>query len=242
VYEKTARLTVSSVDYSAAANQDADAVLTLQSPIAQIDDEVYVYFDELSGGTDQETNDQLRTRWLSRLRNPVAHFNVAAIDAKAREVAGVTRVFVDEIDDEGTPTDGCVTIYFMRDNDVDTIPDAGEVAAVAAKIEELRPANTDPDDVNVLAPNSHPVAFTFSALSPDTATMRAAIEASIEQFAAEYPTPGLDIVQAAYDSAIFNTVDPSTGEHVVSYTLDSPSGTEVVAAGDIFTISAISWI
>jgi len=76
-----------------------DSPLTLQSPIAGVDNELKVDFGQIGGGTDQESLESLQTRTLDKIQNPVAHFNVSDIKDKAREVPGVTRVFVDEAGD-----------------------------------------------------------------------------------------------------------------------------------------------
>ncbi len=80
-------------------NLIADSPLTLQSPIAGVDNELRVDFGQIGGGTDQESLESLQTRTLDKIQNPAAHFNVADIKDKAREVPGVTRVFVDEAGD-----------------------------------------------------------------------------------------------------------------------------------------------
>jgi len=168
----------------------------------------------------------------------VANFNVAAITDKAKEVAGVTRVFVEEI----TPAVGQVTVYFMRDNDPDPIPSGSEVAEVRAKIEEIVPANTDKDnDLFVNAPTGVPVAFTFTALSPDTSTMQSAIQANLAQFFDEDTVVSADIKEDAYRSAIFNTIDTATGDTVTSFTLSVPSGDITIATGEIGTLGTVSF-
>ena len=77
-------------------NLIADSPLTLQSPISGVDNELKVDFGQIGGGTDQESLESLQDRTLDKIQNPVAHFNAADIKDKAREVPGVTRVFVDE--------------------------------------------------------------------------------------------------------------------------------------------------
>jgi len=77
-------------------NLEANASLTLQSPIAGVDNELRVDYGEVGGGTDQETLDSLQSRTIDRIQEPVAHFNASDIIDQAKEVAGVTRVFVDE--------------------------------------------------------------------------------------------------------------------------------------------------
>lgn len=219
-------------------NLASASVLQIQSPIVGVDDTAVVDFGELGGGSDQETLDALRDRLLDKIQNPVANYNVAQIETVARSVAGVTRVFVQEI----TPAVGQVTVYFMRDDDpTGPIPSGSEIAAVVAALEEIRPANTDPSDVFVLAPTPVSQDFTFSAVSPDTATMKAAIEANLAAFFAERTEVGEDVVEDAYRSAIFSTVDPVTGAMVASFTLSTPSGTITVNPGEIAILGTVTF-
>jgi len=90
----SASVAVQSVLFGAATNLDAGEQLSLQSPIVNVDDSLTVDFGAVGGGTDQESDASLRLRMLDRIQNPVAHFNESDIIDKAKEVAGVTRVFV----------------------------------------------------------------------------------------------------------------------------------------------------
>lgn len=92
----SASVPVLSVEFGLTTNQTLDAPLTLQSPIAGVDDVMNTDFAAITGGTDQETDAAFKTRYLDRIQNPVAHFNRSDIVSKAKEVAGVTRVFVEE--------------------------------------------------------------------------------------------------------------------------------------------------
>lgn len=92
----SASVQVTSVLEGQDKNLIADSPLTLQSPIAGVDNELNVDFGQIGGGTDIESLDSLQERTLDKIQNPVAHFNVSDIKDKAREVPGVTRVFVDE--------------------------------------------------------------------------------------------------------------------------------------------------
>jgi len=233
----TGSVAVTASTFGDATNQDADAKLSLQSPIAGIDNDAYVTYGALGGGADEETDTGLRLRFLDRLQNPVAQFNTAAITAQAKTVLGVTRVFVEEI----TPSVGQVTVYFMRDNDTPAIPDASEVTAVNDVLLEILPANTDPSDLIVAAPTAVPVAFTFTALSPDTVTMRAAITNNLTQFFDEETMVGENVDQDAYRSAIYNTVDTETGARVATFTLSTPTGDVTVASGEIGTLGAVTF-
>lgn len=225
----TASIPVESEDFGLSVNLDAGTQLRLQSPIIGVDDIVTTDFGTVGGGTDQETDAELRARLLDRIQNPVAHFNVSDIVEKAKEVAGVTRVFVQEI----TPAVGQVTIYFMRDNDPNPIPAGSEVTKVKDKILTIKPANTGDADVIVNAPTAVVTDFTFTALSPNTSTMQSAITANLQQFFDERTEVGVDIDEDAYRSAIFNTVDTVTGDMVSTFTLSAPSGDITIAAGEI---------
>lgn len=231
----SARVPVQSNGFGQAVNQDADAPLTLQSPIIGVDDEAKVDFGELGGGSDQETDTSLRARLLDRIQNPVAHFNVAEIVSKAKEVAGVTRVFVQPI----TPAVGRVTVYFMRDNDTNPIPSASEVTAVKNKVLEITPANTDEADVIVAAPAAIVTDFTFTALAPNTTAMQSAISANLQQFFDERVDVETNIDEDAYRSAIFNTVDTTTGSTVQTFALSAPSGDVVITTGEIGTLGNV---
>ena len=226
---------VQSVDFGQQVNLPLDAVLTLQSPLAGVNDDAHVNFEELAGGTDQETDDQLRTRFLERVQNPVAHFNVAEITTKAKEINGVTRVFVQEI----TPEVGQVTIYFTRDNDENIIPTAPEIAAVKNQILTIKPANTADADVIVLAPDPVPVNFVFGSISPNTAAMKDSVQANLLQFFLEKTSVGEDVLSVAYNSAIFQTVD-SSGQRIESFTLSAPVGNIAVVSGEIATLGTVT--
>ena len=231
----TASVPVMSVDFGADFNLDAGTQLTLQSPLAGVDDILTVDFGAIGGGTDDESDDSLRARMLDRIQNPVAHYNAADITEKAKEVAGVTRVWVQKV----TPSLGEVTIYFMRDNDSNPIPSGSEVTTVKNKILEITPANTGDAQVFVFAPTGVSVDFTFTALDPSTASMQSSITANLQQLFDERTEVGVDIEEDAYRSTIFNTVDTETGALVSSFTLSVPSGDITIASGEIGTLGAV---
>ena len=230
----TASVPVESEDFGANTNLDAGTKLTLQSPIVGVDDTLTVDFGAVGGGTDQETEESLRSRMLDRIQNPVAHFNVSDIIEKAKEVPGVTRVFVQEV----TPERGQLTVYFMRDNDLNPIPTGSEVNDVKDKILTIKPANTATVDVIVLAPVGVPLDFTFTALTPNTSTMQTALDANLRQFFAERTSVGENVSGDAYRAAIVNTVDTVTGDQVRTFTLSSPVGDVVIASGEIGILGA----
>lgn len=233
----TASVSVISVDFGISFNLDAGTQLKLQSPLAGVDDTLTTDFNQIGGGTAEESDDSLRAETLDRIQIPLAHYNGADITRKAKEVPGVTRVWVQKI----TPVLGEVTVYFMRDNDTNPIPSGGDVTTTKNKILEITPANTGDDQVNVFAPTGVDVDFTFTALSPDTASMQSAISANLRQFFDERTELGVDIEEEAYSATIFNTVDISTGDLVSSFTLSVPSGDVTIASGEIGVLGAVTY-
>ncbi len=228
---------VGSSDFGASVNLDLDTPLRLQSPIIGVDDTLAVDFGAVGGGSDEESIVDYKARYLDKIRNPVAHFNSSDIKAKAKTVTGVTRVFVEET----TPAVGQVTIYFMRDNDADPIPTASEVSTVKSVILEIKPANTADADVIVSAPTAVPVDYTFTNITPDTPTMRAAVDENLSQFHDEETTVGVNVDEDAYRAAIKNTVDPDTSDTLTSFVISAPVGDVVIASGEIATKGAVSF-
>lgn len=70
------------------------STLTLSTPIANVNDDAYVTYDEITGGNDVESTEDYHSRILFRLQNPHAFFNNNEIISKAKEVNSVTRVWV----------------------------------------------------------------------------------------------------------------------------------------------------
>lgn len=233
-----ASVDVVSLGFGVDQNQSADVDLSLQTPISGVNDSADVTQAGLVGATDQELLTSWQGRTIERIQNPVANFNVAKIVSEAKTIAGVTRVFVFEI----TPAVGQVTIYFMRDNDVNSIPSNAELLEVKAVLLLIKPATTDPDDVIVTAPTAVPTAFDFnSGLSPDTASMRLAVTASLQQFFSERTLVGVAVDEDAYRAAVFNTVDETTGDVVTSFTLSAPSGDIAISATQIATLGTVTF-
>jgi len=230
-------LALTSTAEGLANNQLPGTPLTFSAPIAGVDTIATVGYPGIDGAVDIESDADFRVRFFERTQNPVAHFNVADIVQQAKRVEGVTRVFVQGV----TPAVGQVTIYFTRDNDTSLIPSAGEVTTVKNKILEIKPANTADADVIVAAPTGASQDFTFTALSPNTATMKAAVEASLDLFFREETVVGEDVDEDAYRSAIFNTIDTETGNRVTTFTLSTPSGDISRAAGEITTLGTVTF-
>ena len=233
----TAFAGVKSLDFGTVVNAEGGSILKITNPIAGVNTNSIVQYEGLQGGTDIETDEDLRTRILFRYQNPVANFNVAAIVTKATEVPGVTRVSVFEV----TPALGEVTIYFVRDNDVYIIPTSSEIQDVKDKILEIKPANTSASQVYVLAPTPMNVDFQFASLTPNTLTMQTAVINNLTQFFRESTEIGVDVSEVAYNSAIYSTVDTETGDSVTAFTLTAPIGNISVGTGELAILGTVTF-
>lgn len=236
---ESALISVTTDDFSEESNLSGGTAITLSGAIAGIDSDAEVYINGLSGGSDIEDIEVFRERFLEIIRNPISHFNVSEIKKKAREIAGVTRVFVQEV----TPAVGQVTIYFTLDNEDDIIPSGAIVTNVKNKILEIKPANTSSIDVFVNDPAlvGTSTAFTFSALSPNTSDMQTAVQNSLEEFFKTIPEVGTDVFEEQYIAAIQNSVDTNSGQRLTSFSLSAPSGDISVASNEIATLGTVTF-
>ncbi len=114
----SASIPVTSTDFGANTNLSLDSPLSLQSPIVGVNDTLNVDFGEIGGGTDEETNEAFKKRYLGRIQNPIAHFSDNEIIDKAKEQAGVTRVF---------PFEARTTIGTIA---ISTLTRSGQIATV----------------------------------------------------------------------------------------------------------------
>lgn len=235
--QTTAVVPVESTDFGVGTNQDSGAELRYITPISGVDNASYVDTTGIDGGADQETDTDFRERFLDRVQNPIALFNVSAIENQAKLVSGVTRVFVREI----TPAEGQVTVYFVLDNEDNIIPTATDVSNVKDSILEIKPAHTADADVIVEAPVAKTVNFSFSSLVPNTTTMQESVTSSLEVLFRDDTDVGVDLIEDAYRSSIYNTADEATGDRVESFTLTTPTGDIAVASNEIPTLGTVTF-
>jgi uncharacterized phage protein gp47/JayE len=90
----TTNVELTSTTQGADTNITAGGLLTLSSPISGADNSVYVDFNEISGGSDQESAASYRARVLFRIQFPFSFFNKNFLISQAKEVSGVTRVWI----------------------------------------------------------------------------------------------------------------------------------------------------
>lgn len=223
----TATAPVASVEPAAAGNRTTGQNLSLVSPVLGV--QTTVTAGELSGGADIETDNALRARLLARIQQPPHGGAAYDYTTWALEVPGVTRAWV-------YPQElglGTVTIRFVRDLDASLIPDAGEVAAVQAYIDALRPVTAQ---VTVVAPAAVPIDFQIQGLTPSNSTVQAAVQAELQDLLLREAVPGGTILLSHIRAAISAATDET------DFVLVSPAANVTNTTGNMSTMGSITWL
>jgi uncharacterized phage protein gp47/JayE/uncharacterized protein YmfQ (DUF2313 family) len=208
-----ATATVQSVTAGLDVNTGDGVALTFVSPIPGITAVGSVAPGGIIGGADEESDDDLRARLIARLRQPPNGGAAADYETWAKAVAGVTRAWVYPLELGA----GTVTVRFVRDDDgtgAAIIPSSGEVAAVQAYIDTVRPVTAA---VTVVAPTAVTRNFTIHVV-PDTAATRAAVQAELEDLLRREAIPGTTLLLSHIRTAIAAAAD------VTDYTLTVAGG------------------
>ncbi len=222
----TAVLAVEAVIPAAAGNRAGGQSLSLAVPLAGVQPAAIA--GALSGGADEEDDESLRARLIARIQTPPHGGARADYVGWALEVPGVTRAWCYPLELGA----GTVTVRFMRDDDAGgAIPDAGEVAAVLAHIEPLKPVTAA---LTVLAPVAAPLAFTI-AVTPNTAAVRATVQAELADLIRREAEPGGTLLLSRIRAAI----SAAAGES--NYVMTVPAADVVSPVGSITTLGVITW-
>lgn len=209
---------------------------TLVSPITGLDSTGTVV--SITGGADTEidgingSTEDYRGRILARIQSPPNGGSENDYIAWALEVAGVTDAFVYPL----ALGAGTVVVRFMMyDTYPDGIPLAADVATVQAYIDDVsrRPVT---DNFTAVAPTAKVQNITITSLSPDTAEIRAAIEAELADMIRREAIPGGTIRL----SKIWEAISVAQGES--SHTLTAPSADVTTTTGEIVTLGTVSYV
>jgi uncharacterized phage protein gp47/JayE len=218
---------IRALDGGAFGNLDPGTGLTIAPYIANMTDMATVI--SLAGGTDTETDDELRARILLRIQQPPMGGDVEDYVQWALQVPGVTRAWA--VSEMGI---GTITVRFMMDDlraDNNGFPNATDVATVQAYIDSKRPVTTK--DCFVLSPIQTPIDITITNLVPRTDETYAEIEASVQAMLFKMAAPGQTIYAAWINYAIMNAAS------VVSYDLSTISDYVMASAGNMASLGTI---
>lgn len=219
-----------------AGNLAAGTQLSFESPIPGVNAIVEVDPSGIGGGVDEEGTEEVRARFLLRLRQPPQGGAKQDYEAWALAVPGVTRAWV-------YPHElglGTVVVRFVLDDPVTGavgFPTGGDVAAVQAALEEQRPITAE---VTAAAPTALPVAFTME-IEPDNADTRTAVAAELEDLLRREGEPGDG---AGRGTILISRIRTAIGiaEGVEDYTLTVPAADVVPGVGELPTVGAITWL
>ena len=202
---------VTASEVGSAGNDNDGTILTFVTPIVDVDTTATVDSDGLTGGTDEEEDDDLRERLFLRKQLAPHSGNDNDLKSWALEVSGVTRVWV--IESYNGP--GTVAVFFVRDQDVDIFPNEAAIAEVRAYLIShvdsrgitVGVPTTMKNGLFVLSPIAKTINFSI-ALEPNTSDVQTAVEDELEDLLYRDGGPG----QTVYLSQQHEAVSNATGE------------------------------
>jgi uncharacterized phage protein gp47/JayE len=223
----TAKVQVRAVDAGVAGNIGAGVRLRFISPVVGVSDTVMVLDPGISGGTDQESVERLRQRVIRSYRLVPDGGNGDDYVTWALEVPGVTRAWC-RPHYMGL---GTVGVFFMRDDDLDPIPDEQACATVKAYIERQRPVTAE---LYVLAPKPHGIDFDIR-LSPDDEATRTAVVENLSDLLEREGALGVTVLESHLRQAISG----ARGER--DHKLLQPVADVALQPNEIPVMGAVKW-
>jgi uncharacterized phage protein gp47/JayE len=211
----------------AGGNLNVGDPLPFTTAISGVDSSTIVV--TLTGGADQESDDELRARVLKRIRQPPMGGAAYDYEAWALAVPGVTRAWATEEMGIGT-----VTVRFMMDDlraDNNGFPYDEDIQAVEDYLAIKRPVTVK--DTFVMGPIPQPIDFNLANLVPDNESIRANIIASVESMLMQYASPGQTIFAAWKYSAVMAALG------VVSFDLTNPQDDVMPSIGHMAVMGSL---
>ncbi len=209
---------VTASETGSASNLERGETLTLVQAVAGVSGSAVVV--SMTGGVDAETDDELRNRVLTALRNPPMGGSAADYVTWALEVPGVTRAWCYPL----YLGLGTVGLSFVCDGQDDSpLPDEEMVRRVQEYIEECKPVTAD---VMVFAPRAVPVDIRLRIV-PDTSAVREAVKAELHDLFTREAEPGVTLLKSHIDEAVSIT----SGEE--DHLLLEPAVNIVPASGEL---------
>jgi uncharacterized phage protein gp47/JayE len=218
---------ITALDPGSVGNLDAGTSLSVVTQLSGSVDTVTV--DTLTGGTDDETDDELRARVLRRIRQPPMGGAAYDYEAWALAVPGVTRAWC-------APQEmgiGTVTIRVMFDDlraSNGGFPLPQDLDAVSAYIDTVRPVTVK--EFFVEGPIPYPINVRIPYLDIDAASTRTAIEQSLEQAFFVRALPGQTWYRAWTDQGIMAAAGVNAYDLVASDT-PMPAPGYLAVLGDL---------
>jgi uncharacterized phage protein gp47/JayE len=183
-------------------NREPGETLQFTGAIVPVNVDGEITVIEITGGVDQESDDDLRMRVLQRIRQPPMGGDANDYVTWTLSIPGVTRAWSYPLE-MGI---GTVTVRFMMDDlraDFGGFPQLDDVEVVERYLDTVRPVAIK--DFFVVAPLPFPIDITITQLDSDDAATRANIQA--ELLAMLYlKSPGETVYRSQIDEAISSAV------------------------------------
>jgi uncharacterized phage protein gp47/JayE len=219
---------VTALDAGTIGNLNSEDVLSFLVAPPGVDNTVTVI--TMDGGTDTETDGELRSRILRRIQQPPMGGDKTDYEQWALAVPGVTRAWA-------SPQEmgiGTMTVRFLMDDlrsYNDGWPQTSDILAVTDYIDKMRPVTVK--DCYVEAPIKQFMTITIANLVPDTVDTRAEIELSVQNMLKIKAAPAQTIYASWVNYAIMNA--PS----VISFKLVSDTDYVMFSLGHMAVLNTI---
>lgn len=230
----TISVVVQALSTGKVGNARPGTALSLETPLDYLEDEAVVHSDGIGLGADLEGDEAYRQRLLHRLQYPPHGGAPHDYVAWAREVGGVSRVFVERI----SFGRGTVGVWFLMDDlYADGIPQTSDIEKMREHILAQSPAGAD---VYVNAPVAVPVDIKIAGLTPDSAQIREAVVAELRDLFRREARVGMNRTDYKLPrSKIWEAISQAAGED--HHTLVSPAESLSFSGGQIPVLGAISF-
>jgi uncharacterized phage protein gp47/JayE len=240
-----ALLDIESDETGTEVNLDSGASLSIS--VIDVEDTAYVTNDGIEGGLGEEDIEDYRVRTGESHTLTPGLATKPTIVFSAKKIEGNTRIFIyrGQPTPSGIPgTSGYIpslgetVVYVLRDNDPDIIPTSTKLAETKQQIlaDKIWTTLVPEGNLYLLAPILVEEDFTFSSITPNTATMQNAIKSQLVDFFrdnAQVGLPTYTILLSDID-AFLRQVQDSTGAILQGFTLTSPSTDLIASSGEIY--------
>jgi uncharacterized phage protein gp47/JayE len=230
VTEGSATVNVEAAEAGTAGNCAAGVVLRLAATLAGVQSAAIVGTGALTGGTDIESVDALRSRLRAYVQEPPRGGATNDWVTWAKEVPGVTRAWAyPRYVGRGT-----VGVAFVCDDMPSIIPDSAKVAEVQAYL--AHPDRCPPGcEPLAFAPTPAPLQFQIRDVFPASASVRLAIDSALRTMVTSEAKPGGTILI----SHVREVISTSAGEY--DHVLLSPTANVAHEAGVMAVYGGVAW-
>lgn len=182
----SAAVLVTSTDVGESQNAIAGTSMTLNVPRVDIDEDCYVYYDGITGGKNAETDEEYRSRVLSRIRGIPQGWNRSNIMLQIRDFQyakyNEALIFIPRAEKvTGEVVSGFTTIYMLK-KDLTTLSNTECEDIKNYLINTIYKINPTTEQVNVINPVLKTVVINISIINGvNTIDMKNSVQETIKE-------------------------------------------------------------